>query len=98
MTKSFDNRDGWIWMDGSFIPWKKATSHIITQGLHYASTVFEGERLKLGRAFNADGNRGGRCGDLLRGTDCSGAAPASSAWIGFLTAGKWSLTGQMAVT
>jgi len=41
MAKSFDNREGWIWMNGSFIPWKKATSHVITQGLHYASAVFE---------------------------------------------------------
>ena len=44
MAKSFDNREGWIWMNGSFVPWKEATSHVINQGLHYASAVFEGER------------------------------------------------------
>ena len=44
MAKSFDNRDGWIWMDGNFVPWREATVHVITQGLHYASSVFEGER------------------------------------------------------
>ncbi len=39
MAKSFDNREGWIWMNGSFVPWKEATSHIINQGLHYASAI-----------------------------------------------------------
>ena len=42
MDKAFDKREGWIWMNGSFVPWQNATSHIITQGLHYASAVFEG--------------------------------------------------------
>ena len=51
MAKSFDNREGWIWMNGTFIPWKKATSHVITQGLHYASAVFEGERAYNGKIF-----------------------------------------------
>ena len=51
MAKSFDNREGWIWMNGSFIPWKKATSHVINQGLHYASAVFEGERAYNGKIF-----------------------------------------------
>ena len=53
MAKSFDNRDGWIWMDGSFIPWRKATYHIINQGLHYASSVFEGERAYNGKIFKS---------------------------------------------
>jgi branched-chain amino acid aminotransferase len=53
MTKAFDNREGWIWMNGSFIPWKDATSHIITQGLHYASAVFEGERAYSGKIFKS---------------------------------------------
>ena len=44
MSKSFEKREGWIWMNGQFIPWANATSHIISQGLHYASAVFEGER------------------------------------------------------
>ena len=51
MAKSFDNREGWIWMNGSFIPWKEATSHVINQGLHYASAVFEGERAYNGKIF-----------------------------------------------
>ena len=53
MTKSFDNRDGWIWMNGEFIEWKKAKSHIISQGLHYASAVFEGERAYNGKIFKS---------------------------------------------
>ncbi len=54
MTKSFEDRDGWIWMNGNFIPWKGATSHIISQGLHYASAVFEGERAYNGNIFKSE--------------------------------------------
>ena len=53
MTKSFNNRDGWIWMNGEFTEWKKAKSHIISQGLHYASAVFEGERAYNGKIFKS---------------------------------------------
>jgi len=53
MTKAFDNRDGYIWINGTFVPWKNATSHIITQGLHYASAVFEGERAYSGKIFKS---------------------------------------------
>jgi branched-chain amino acid aminotransferase len=54
MTKSFEDRDGWIWMNGKFIPWKNATSHIVSQGLHYASAVFEGERAYNGKIFKSE--------------------------------------------
>ena len=53
MAKAFDDRDGWIWMNGSFVPWKNATAHVITQGLHYASAVFEGERAYNGKIFKS---------------------------------------------
>ena len=53
MAKSFEDRDGWIWMNGNFIPWQNATSHIISQGLHYASAVFEGERAYNGKIFKS---------------------------------------------
>ena len=53
MAKSFEDRDGWIWMNGNFIPWKNATSHIVSQGLHYASAVFEGERAYNGIIFKS---------------------------------------------
>ena len=54
MAKSFEDRDGWIWMNGDFIPWKNATSHIVSQGLHYASAVFEGERAYNGKIFKSE--------------------------------------------
>jgi len=41
----FDDRDGWIWLDGQFVPWREAKIHVLTHGLHYASAVFEGERM-----------------------------------------------------
>ena len=53
MAKSFENRDGWIWIDGKFVPWKEATIHVVTQGLHYASAVFEGERAYNGKIFKS---------------------------------------------
>jgi len=53
MTQAFDKRDGWIWMNGSFVPWEKATTHVISQGLHYASSVFEGERAYGGKIFKS---------------------------------------------
>ncbi len=47
----FDDRDGVIWMDGSLIPWREATLHVLSHGLHYASGVFEGERAYGGHIF-----------------------------------------------
>lgn len=47
----FDDRDGFIWMDGELIPWRDARVHALTHGLHYASCVFEGERAYGGEVF-----------------------------------------------
>ncbi len=47
----FDQRDGYIWLDGAFVDWKDAKIHVLTHGLHYASTVFEGERAYGGEIF-----------------------------------------------
>ncbi len=47
----FDDRDGWIWLDGQFVPWREAKVHVLTHGLHYASAVFEGERMYNGEIF-----------------------------------------------
>lgn len=47
----YDDRDGWIWMDGSFVPWRDAKVHILTHSLHYGSAVFEGERAYEGEIF-----------------------------------------------
>ncbi|RZJ41555.1 MAG: branched-chain amino acid aminotransferase, partial [Brevundimonas sp.] len=47
----FDDRDGWIWMDGDFVPWREAKTHVLTHALHYGSSVFEGERMYGGEIF-----------------------------------------------
>ncbi len=47
----FDDRDGWIWVDGDFVPWREAKTHILTHALHYGSSVFEGERMYGGEIF-----------------------------------------------
>ena len=48
---SFDDRDGWIWLDGEFKPWREAKVHVLTHALHYASAVFEGERMYGGEIY-----------------------------------------------
>lgn len=47
----FDDRDGWIWVDGKFVPWREANTHVLSHALHYGSSVFEGERMYNGRIF-----------------------------------------------
>lgn len=48
-----DQRDGWIWFDGQLVPWKEAKIHVLTHGLHYGSSVFEGERAYGGQIFKS---------------------------------------------
>ena len=50
-TRSYDDRDGWIWFDGKLVPWREANVHILTHALHYASSVFEGQRAYGGTIF-----------------------------------------------
>jgi branched-chain amino acid aminotransferase len=50
-TRSFDDRDGWIWIDGKLVPWREANVHILTHAMHYASSVFEGQRAYRGVIF-----------------------------------------------
>lgn len=47
----FDDRDGFIWYNGAMVPWRDATAHVLTHGLHYGSCVFEGERVYGGSVF-----------------------------------------------
>lgn len=47
----FDDRDGVIWYDGALVPWRDANLHVLSHGLHYASCVFEGERVYNGKVF-----------------------------------------------
>lgn len=49
----YDDRDGKIWMDGKLVEWRDANVHILTHALHYASSVFEGERCYDGRVFKS---------------------------------------------
>lgn len=41
---SMADRDGWIWHDGKLVPWRSATTHVLTHSLHYGLAVFEGLR------------------------------------------------------
>jgi branched-chain amino acid aminotransferase len=47
----FDDRDGFIWFDGKLVPWREANVHILTHAMHYASSVFEGQRAYGGTIF-----------------------------------------------
>ena len=38
----YDDRDGLIWFNGDFVPWRDARVHVVCHGLHYGSAVFEG--------------------------------------------------------
>ncbi|MDT0681868.1 branched-chain amino acid aminotransferase [Roseicyclus sp. F158] len=53
MAGNYDDRDGMIWLDGDLVPWRDANVHILTHALHYASSVFEGERAYNGRIFKS---------------------------------------------
>ena len=41
---SMSDRDGHIWYDGKLVPWRNATTHVLTHTLHYGMGVFEGVR------------------------------------------------------
>ena len=51
---TFDDRDGYIWFNGSLMPWRGAKVHVLTHALHYASCVFEGERAYRGKVFKLE--------------------------------------------
>ena len=57
----FDQRDGWIWYDGQLVPWKDAKVHVLTHGLHYGSSVFEGERAYGGDDLQVDASIPSAC-------------------------------------
>jgi branched-chain amino acid aminotransferase len=50
----FDDRDGFIWYDGHLVPWRDTKLHVLSHGLHYASCVFEGERVYNGTVFRLE--------------------------------------------
>jgi branched-chain amino acid aminotransferase len=49
----FDQREGFIWLDGKVVPWAEAKIHVLSHGLHYGSCVFEGERAYGGAVFKS---------------------------------------------
>lgn len=49
--RPYNDRDGWIWFDGKLVPWREANVHILTHAMHYASSVFEGQRAYGGTIF-----------------------------------------------
>ena len=44
IVQSMADRDGFIWYDGKMVPWRDATTHVLTHSLHYGLGVFEGVR------------------------------------------------------
>ena len=48
---SYDQMSGHIWFNGEMVEWENAKVHVLTHGLHYASSVFEGERAYEGQIF-----------------------------------------------
>ena len=44
LAMSMADRDGWIWYDGTLVPWRDANTHVLTHSLHYGLAVFEGLR------------------------------------------------------
>ena len=53
MAGTYDDRDGLIWLDGKLVPWRDANVHILSHAMHYASSVFEGERAYNGKIFKS---------------------------------------------
>jgi len=53
MANGYDDRDGFIWLDGEMVPWREANVHVLTHAMHYASSVFEGERCYNGKIFKS---------------------------------------------
>lgn len=51
---AYDDRDGFIWMDGDLVEWRSAKVHILTHALHYGSAIFEGERAYGGHIFKSE--------------------------------------------
>lgn len=51
---SFADRDGVIWLNGEMVPWREANVHVLTHALHYATSVFEGQRAYSGKIFELE--------------------------------------------
>ena len=53
MELGYDDRDGKIWLDGQLVDWRSAQVHVLSHAMHYASSVFEGERAYGGKIFKS---------------------------------------------
>ena len=51
MTQSFETLDGWIWLNGEMVEWQNAKTSVLSHGLHYGGSIFEGIRIYHGRIF-----------------------------------------------
>src|SRR4026208_1378675 len=50
-AQPYDQRDGFIWMNGELISWRDARAHLLTHALHYGSAAVAGERVYDGEIF-----------------------------------------------
>ena len=50
----YDKRSGKIWYNGELVDWSDVKVHVLSHGLHYASCVFEGERVYDGEIFKLE--------------------------------------------
>lgn len=53
-SQRYDDRDGFIWIDGEMRPWRETKVHVLTHAMHYASSVFEGQRAYGGAVFELE--------------------------------------------
>ncbi len=67
-SQPYDQRDGYIWMNGELIQWRDARVHLLTHALHYGSGVFEGERVYDGEIFKLT-EHSQRLHELAKGLD-----------------------------
>jgi branched-chain amino acid aminotransferase len=44
IPQTMEDRDGFIWFNDKFVPWREAKTHVLTHTLHYGLGVFEGVR------------------------------------------------------
>src|SRR3954454_18536444 len=91
LQATFDDRDGWIWFDGELVPWRDARVHVLTHALHYASSVFEGQRAYNGEIFklNEHSERLRKSAKLLGFELPWSVEQINAAWIEALKANKF---------
>ena len=79
----YDDRDGWIWLDGKMVPWRDAKIHVLTHSLHYGSCVFEGERAYGGEIFKSTehSERLKKSAEILDFEELSTLVDAFIAWL-----------------